>query len=488
MNHPVINKRIRRVVALISVALVSGAFVGHPQSVPLQSRIDRIINEDGVQAAFWGIYVQDVESGDVLYSHDGRKTFIPASNQKLFVSATALDALGSTYRYRTALYFDGTVRDDVLEGDLILRGSGDPTFGSVFAEGGDPLRLWARRLAEMGVSRIEGRIVGDDDVFDDEPYAEGWDIDYVTNQASRLLGVSTNGLAYNDNVVELRIRASAEGTPPDIETSPPGYLDVRNRMTTRGRQRGIAVSSSRVLGGEAISLEGSIPRSYAGTLVIPVTNPTALALQSFSHYLREYGIEVEANGIDIDDITDYEYSRESPVFVHISPPLIQILSIVNKESNNFYAEQIFRTFSYGGSARGGERRIKDLLRAAGAATEPISIRDGSGLSRKNFVTPESTANLLAYMHSHHERDAFFESLARGGEQQSTLRHRLHNVPIFAKTGSLEFVRALSGYARTSTGKTIAFAIFANNYTSPSYRITQSIDRIAMELASADSGS
>ncbi len=484
----VINRSTTSIVSLVLAVIVSGAVAWNPQTINLAPEIEQILRQDGVQTAFWGICVQDVESGEILYRHDDTKTFIPASNQKLFVSATALDALGSSYRYRTTLYFDGTVDGDVLKGDIILRGSGDPTFGSAFAAGGDPLRRWARSLAELGVSRFEGRIIGDDDVFDDESYAEGWDIDYVTNQSSRLLGVSTNGLAYNDNIVEVKIVASRPGDPPDLEAHPAGYLEINNNMTTRGRQRGIAVNTDRVLGGETITFAGSIPQNYAGTIVMPVTNPTSLAVQSFSHYLQEHDIEVDADVLDIDDLSDYEYSRDSPLFVYVSPPLAQILTLVNKRSNNFYAEQVFRTFAYGGSARGGERRIKELLSRAGAGTDAISIRDGSGLSRKNFVTPESMAKLLAYMHDHPERDAFLASIPAGGETRSTLRHRLHNLPVFAKTGSLESVRALSGYATSSNGRLVAFSVFANNYTAPSYRITQSIDRIVMELASANLGS
>lgn len=477
-----------RTAALVLAVLVSSFTALSPQDAKLASRIDQIISADGAESAFWGIYVQDLVTGDILYRQNANKTFIPASNQKVLVSATALDALGSSYRYRTALYFDGRVRGDVLEGDLILRGSGDPTFGSVFAVGGDPLVAWARRLAEMGVRRIEGRIVGDDNVFDDRLYAEGWDVDYVTNQSSRLLGVSTNGIAYNDNVVEVKITASRPGEAPRIETRPEGYLEIRNGMTTRGRQRGIAVKTDRALGGESISFRGSIPIRYAGTIVMPVTNPTALAVQAFRSYLEGHGIEIEAEVVDIDDLSEYDYSRDSPLFAYISPPLREILPLVNKESNNFYAEQVFRTFASGGSASGGERRIKDLLERAGADTRAISIRDGSGLSRKNFITPEAMTRLLTHMYGHRERDTFISSLAKGGEPQSTLRHRLQNLPVFAKTGSLEYVRCLSGYATTPGGRTIAFAVFANNYSAPSYHVTQSIDRIVMELASANVGS
>lgn len=477
-----------RLAAIFLALLLAGFVAPQPDSALLAPRINKIIQEDGVSQAFWGIYMEDVRSGQVLYSHDARKTFIPASNQKILTSAAALDRLGSDYRYRTTLYFDGRIAGDVLEGDLVLRGSGDPTFGSVFSKGEDPLRTWARRLAEMGVKRIDGRIIGDDNAFDDRLYSEGWDIDYVMTQSSRLLGVSTNGIAYKDNVVQIKITAESTGDPPKIETRPDGYLGIENGLKTANRRRGISVKTQRNLGGESIVLRGTIPRSYAGTIVMPVTNPTSFAVQSFARQLQEFGIEVNAEPTDIDELFEFEYSTDTPLFVYVSPPLTEILRIINKESNNFYAEQVFRTFAVAGSANGGERRVKELLSRAGAATDGISIRDGSGLSRKNYVTPESMGKLLAHMHSHSERDAFVASLAEGGEARSTMRSRLGTIPVRAKTGSLEFVRALSGYATLPSGKTVVFVVFANNFTAPSYRITQTIDRVVMELASADQGS
>lgn len=464
---------------------LTGAAVGPPD---VSARITQFLNADAAQPAFWGVFVQDVQDGSVYYSYNADKAFLPASNQKILTSAAALTTLGSSYRYRTVMYFDGSVNEDVLEGDLVLRGAGDPTFGSVEAGGGDPLRSWARQLAEMGVKRIEGRIVGDDNTFDNRSYPEGWDVDYITSQASRLIGVSTSGLAYNDNVVEVKIVASSAGSAPEINTRPPGFLEVRNGLTTARRRRGISVNTTRNFGSETILLDGTIPSTYNGTIVMPVTNPTTFAVSTFAGYLREFGVDVAAEVVDIDDLRDFDYDAGTPLFVHVSPPLSQILRVVNKESNNFYAEQVFRTFSRGGSADGGEQRVKELLSRAGASTNGVAVRDGSGLSRKDMITPEAMGKLLAYMYDHAEREAFLASLAEGGEAKSTLRYRLHNIPVRAKTGSLEFVRTLSGYTTTTTGRILAFAVFANNYSAPSYQITQTIDRIVMELASAGASS
>lgn len=467
---------------LVLVFVTAGAL--NPSS--LGERIDGVLASDEAGQAFWGIQVQDLTTGEVLYSQNARRMLLPASNQKILTSAAALDALGSDYRYQTTLYFKGDVSGATLRGDLFLKGSGDPTFGSVEAGGPDPLRQWARQLAAMGVRRIEGRLIGDDNAFDDRPYAEGWDIDYVTTQSSRLLGVSIGGLSYHDNVVEIKIQANGAGNAPSVTTRPAGYLDIRNHLTTSNRRRGIAVRTGRVLGAEGIELRGSLPRSYAGTIVMPVFNPTLFAVASFKAYLQDAGITVDAATVDVDDLEESpKYDGVDPLFVHLSPPMSEILKIVNKESNNFYAEQVFRTFGWGGSADGGERRVKELLSRAGAETSGLSIRDGSGLSRKDLVTPEAMAKLLVFMQQHRERAAFMESLARGGEAQSTLRYRLSGVPVQAKTGSLEYVRALSGYTTTRDGRPVAFAIFANNFTVPSYRITQTIDRIILEVAAPE---
>lgn len=462
--------------AAIAIALTAAA--------PLS--IEQILSSTGAQPAFWGIYVEDVSSGEAYYGYNPAHTFLPASNQKLLTSAAALDAFGGDHRYRTVLYFDGRVRGETLEGDLVLRGSGDPTFGSAEVGGADPLRQWARQLAEMGVRQIQGRIVGDDNAFDDLPYAEGWDIDYVTAQAGRGIGVSIGGLAYRDNVVDLKITANGAGRAPEISTRPDGFLQIRNGLTTADRSRGISVDTHRSFGSDVIMLHGSIPRSYDGTVVVPVVNPTSFAVNTFARYLEAAGIQVDAETADIDELDGFEYSTDVPLFAYLSPPLVEILHHVNKESNNFYAEQVFRSFAPGGSARGGETRVKQLLNRAGVATTAIEVRDGSGLSRKNMITPEAMGRLLTYMQDHPEREAFMASLAQGGEPRSTLRYRLSNVSVQAKTGSLEFVRALSGYVDTADGRRLAFAIFANNYASPSYQITQTIDRIVMELASATS--
>ena len=476
-------RKARSIWFVATVMLLVFVSLGAKRADSLGERIERILDDPRSSSAFWGVYVKDLSSGRVIYKRNADKTLVPASNQKILTAAAALDILGSSYRYETTLYFKGEIGGSVMRGDIILEGSGDPTFASKEFKRDNPLRAWAEKLHDLGVTRIEGRLIGDDNVFDDQPYAEGWDLSFIANES---FAPASSGLSSHDNVVVVRIESSRVGAPPILTDNPPSYLQIRNEATTSARRRGRSIRVNRTLGTEHITIKGSIPRVYRRSIVIPVSNPTRSTLHSLKNYLEEVGIEVAAELYDIDELEEnIDYRSTSPLFIDQSIPLSDILVQVNKESNNFYAEQVFRTFGWGGSTEGGEKRVKQLFRKAGINQAGLSIRDGSGLSRKNMITPETIGELLAYMHDHPEKETFFRSLPRGGEAETTLDYRLKGVPVWAKTGSLEYVRSLSGYVRTADGRMVAFSLLANNYTVPSYRITQAMDRIVLAITESE---
>jgi len=372
-----------------------------------------------------------------------------------------------------------------MRGDLILDGSGDPTFGSSQVRGEDPFRAWAQKLADMGVERIEGRLIGDDNAFDDRPYPDGWTVNYITEQKGRHMGNSVGALAYRDNVVPVIVRATRPGAPPSVKVQPKDVVSIKNNATTSSRWRGNTLQVNRTFSTNELVLTGSVARSYNGSLAVPVSDPTPFVLRSLDRRLQEAGIETDLEIVDIDDLEERP-ERGSPLFVEFSRPLAEIAAVMNKESDNFYAEQVFRSFGWGGSTKGAARRTKSFLREAGVNTRQLLIHDGSGLSRKDLVTPKAMVQLLAHMSEHKEREAFLASLPSGGERNTTLDYRLHRTNVKAKTGSLEFVRALSGYTRRPNGNRVAFAVFANNYTGPSYQISRTIDDIVRTVASVAS--
>ena len=478
-------RRLRSSLLLVFCLLGLGLLLtaGTGSSPPLETRIDDLLQRWQVDEAFWGIAVYDVDAERMLYSRNAEQSFLPASNQKVITSAAALDVLGSTHRYETTLHYEGSAKGTVMRGDLILDGSGDPTFGSSQVRGEDPLKAWAQRLADMGVERIEGRLIGDDNAFDDQPYPEGWTVDYITDQKGRHMGNSAGGLVYRDNVVPVIVRATRPGARPSVRVQPENVVSIDNRATTSSRWRGNTLQVTRTFSTNELVLTGSVARSYNGTLAVPVSDPTTFVLRSFERRLQEAGIETNLELVDIDAL-DEKPDRGSPLFVEFSRPLAEIAAVMNKESNNFYAEQVFRSYGWGGSAKGAARRTKSFLREADINTRQVLIHDGSGLSRKDLITPQAMVKLLAHMTEHEEREAFLASLPRGGERNTTLDYRLSRTDVQAKTGSLEFVRGLSGYTKRPNGNRVAFALFANNYTGPSYQISRTIDDIVRAVASS----
>ncbi len=439
--------------------------------------IDDILADPDLPSAIWGIEVRDARDGRVLLSRNADKNLLPASNLKLFTTAAALDRLGPTFRYTTRLYHLGDVSaDGTLRGDLVIRGSGDPTFGS---EGeGDPLKDWADALAAAGVRRVDGRIVGDDDVFEDARYGEGWDVTHIATEA---YAPPAGGLVWGDNLVSIQIAGTSPGQAPRFESNPPGFATVTGDVTTRSG--GGRLDVERTLGTDTFVLRGGVPSSYRGTLRVPVANPTLFAVHAFALRLQEAGIDVSrAARVDIDD-TDRKpsYDGAEPLQAYVSPTLDDIVERINRESDNLYAEQVFRTVG-GGDTDTAEDRVQAFVTSTGVDGDDLFLADGSGLSRKDMVTPASLASVLRTMRTHPAGASFRRSLPEGGGSGSTLRNRLDGVPVRAKTGSLLAVRCLAGYVDGPSGTPYVFVLMANNYTTSGGRIARAQDAIVRALA------
>lgn len=454
---------------------------GDSAEAEMVAAVDEILSNPDLPTAIWGIVVHDARTGRVVLSRNADKNLLPASNLKLFTTAAALDQLGPTHRYTTRLYHLGQVSaDGTLTGDLVIRGSGDPTFGS--SGQGDPLKDWAEALAQAGVRRITGRIVGDDDVFEDARYGEGWD---VTHIATEHYAPPAGGLVWGDNLISIAIRGTSPGQAPTFEPNPPGFATVTGDVVTRSG--GGRLDIERTLGTDTFVLRGGVPSGYRGTLRVPVANPTLFAVHAFALRLGEAGIDVSrAERVDIDDTTRKpSYDGAEPLQAYVSPTLDDIVERINIESDNLYAEQVLRTLG-GGTVERGAERVQAFVERAGADAEGLSIVDGSGLSRKDLVTPNSLAAVLRQMRDHPASATFMRSLPEGGGSGSTLRNRLSGVPVRAKTGSLLAVRCLAGYVDGPNGAPYIFVLMTNNYTTSGGQIASAQDAIVRALATGRS--
>ncbi|MEM6336163.1 MAG: D-alanyl-D-alanine carboxypeptidase/D-alanyl-D-alanine-endopeptidase [Bacteroidota bacterium] len=482
MSHPAPPPLFLAVFLLLSVCLAAAGQPRAPQTFRAQTDLSRaieaVVSRPAVEHALWGVYVEELSTGRVRYARAADIPLIPASNAKLLSTAAVLDAYGPDFRFETDLVFAGdTLRPGVLSGDLIIRGSGDPTFGSRLGDT-DPLRTWANALAASGVRELRGRIVGDDDVQEDALHPSSWEVGHVSLQS---FAPAQSGLTYRDNTVQLVVTGGRRsGRAPSLRVEPYPYVAVTNEATVSRRRRA-RVRVARESRTDQLVLSGAVPRRRTRRLTVPVGNPTHYAAEALRTYLEAAGVRVRAQAYDVDELpAPPMYAGSSVLYRHISPRLADIVQTINRDSNNLFAEQLYRSAGWAGSTAGGQQRVRRLLERAGATRTPASVRDGSGLSRRNLVSARTLGNLLGYMDQHPHGDSFRESLAT--PSAGTLRGRLRRVDVRAKTGSLQGVRALSGYVTASDGTRYAFAVLANNYTGRSRYIEQAIDDIVRAVA------
>ncbi len=476
----------------------------------LGATIDQVIGADVFADGFWGVHVVDLETGRTLYARSEGKNFVPASNVKLYTTAAALDLLGPLYRYETAVYVDGPVVDGVLRGNVIVRGAADPTIGGHYEsdkgtwnEDIDATRIfrdWADSLRAAGIGRVEGDIVGDDDVIDNTPLGVNWSWDDETYYYSAQLG----GLSFHDNVVHLYVTGRGRDMPADVEWEPfnTTYVDVINRSVTIPADRSVDEGYRRVRGTNTVEVTTRVPVGGRDAEEITVENPTGYFVHVLRESLLRSGIAVGGNAVDVDEISikpDYEAGRYRRIAVHHSAPLAEVTALINKASQNLYADLLMKTLAAefpntddddlepGSSEMGIDVAMATYVRA-GIDTSKIRLVDGSGLSRLNLVTPQMTTALLSYMWRHDDqlvRNGFYHSLPLAGEQ-GTLRHRLGNSlargQMRGKTGTLTAASSLSGYVRSRAGRMLAFSIMTNHYTSRTSAVRTAQDVIVEALA------
>ena len=447
----------------------------------------------------WGIHVRSLDRDETLFQLNDHTPLIPASVQKILTLAAAVKHLGWDYRYKTEILSTELVKDGTVEGDLVVRGNGDPTIHAPDGPVPDLFSRWASTLKALGIERIHGRLIGDDDALDGgktEPWT-GLGVGWSWNDIAFGFATPGSALQYRENVVKLTVTASSRSGGPvaaHIDDLASGIRLV-NRMVTGDIRSQTTFTLRRLPGHHDLVLQGSIP---AGTRslrrMVSVNNPTAYFVNALKRTLTISGISVSGNAIDIDDLPRQEVGplRQPPynLAVHHSPPLSKLAVNMMKNSQNLYAETVLRSLgeiTRNGSGQPGKDIVSELLNSWGVTRDQFVIADGSGLSRYNLVTASALVRVLAGMRQDPRDEAFFlETLPLAG-YDGTLKSRMVGTPAEGnargKTGTMTGVRTLAGYVETADGERLAFAILANNFLVPSGLIIAAIDRVVAELAS-----
>ena len=468
----------------------------------LASELDSAFSGPEFARATWGVVVQSLDNGEVVYRRNAERLLMPASNQKLITASAALSGLGADFRYRTAVAARGVRRGDTLAGDLLVVGRGDPTLSLHFSGGGDvlaSLRPWADSLRARGVRVLTGRVAGDGSWFTDAPLGAGWAWDYLSDSYAAPVGA----LQFNEGFALLLVTpGDTAGAPARLALAPSGApLRVFGAVATAPRDSGVAsIRFSRASFSDSLNVSGRI--SAGGppdTSEVAVLDPVRFFEAALTQVLREAGIAVlggvaaGAPGPQGATGAPARTAGSAPpaetLFVWLSPPLRDILPLFLKPSQNQIGETLLRTL--GGELRGqasvdsGRAAVQETLRGFGVADDAYVLADGSGLSRYNYVAPETLARVLVAMARRPDFDVFYRALPIAGVD-GTIAGRMRGTAaagnVHAKTGSISNVRSLSGYVTTAEGERLVFVMIANHFTVPR-RIAELVqDRVLERLA------
>jgi D-alanyl-D-alanine carboxypeptidase/D-alanyl-D-alanine-endopeptidase (penicillin-binding protein 4) len=477
--------------------LLTQAFIGAqaPRSPPAASRATSAVNALGqdlvaettmpnVRRAIWGIIVHSLDRDERLFELNPETLFVPASTAKIVSALSAADAVGWDFTFETAVRATAPIVGGVLTGDLIVAGSGDPTPDG---RAGDSLAVWVDALKAAGLKRLEGRIIGDDDAIDEPRPGAAWSWEDLGYTSGAIFGA----LNATENRMTVTIRPGvAEGQPGTISVDDAAQgRPLLNRTITSVSAAPFVWPEQRI-GEEPLTIAGTVrPGSAPVSLTVSTGNPTLWFVTQLRQRMIRAGIEVTGRAADIDDVIPRPDREASTLlYTHRSRPLAVIAKAMLKDSINLYGEALMRLNASGDPPATNDQALAGLrkrLAAWGIPPDGEHLVDGSGLSRRNLIAPETLLALLRRSFEPAGTSPFVSGLPVAGVDGS-LALRMKGTAaagnLRAKTGTMSNIRSLAGYVTTRDGEHLALVIIVNNYEGVGADANDTIDRMAIRLA------
>jgi D-alanyl-D-alanine carboxypeptidase/D-alanyl-D-alanine-endopeptidase (penicillin-binding protein 4) len=397
--------------------------------------IDSLTTQAEFRNAHWGVLIVNPRTADTLYSKNAGKLFMPASNMKIITSAVALTLLGPDYTYKTTFLADGPVRDSLLDGNLLVIGRGDPTISdNMRGVATTVMDALADSVRAHGIRQITGSLARIGNAFPDSIHGYGWESDDL----GEYYGAGVDELIFNEGMAPTTLRP-----PPDT---------VRDSL-------------------------------YSG----PAKDPATAYLNAFNDALVRKQITVEAGVMD--SILPTPIKMDT-LFTFVSLPMRSIIPAMMKPSQNQIAEILLKTIGLErgglGTADSARKIVAEQLLLWRVQPDGFVMRDGSGLSRHDLVSPETIVRVLDRIQQDTAFAVFYNAMPIAGVD-GTLKDRMKGTPAegnaHAKTGSLDMARSLSGYVTTADGERLIFSILSNNWTAPISSVSSVADQITAALAS-----
>ncbi len=434
---------------------------GHaaPTTPPLSAALDHILADPALRGGVTGAVVARVRDGKTLYEHDADLRLLPASNRKLFTAAAALGLLGDDWTYKTQIL--AQTKPDaqgVLRSEVVLRGAGD---GALTTADFDDL---AAQLARAGVRRIDGCLFSNASLFTDGPYGFGWEWDDLSDEEFPVI----SSLEVNDGDIHVHVAPGKVGEAVLVTLAPPAaYPKIDSRSRTAAASAPNTCVVLRPYGKDTVNVSGSLPVGASVDQNVPVASPPFYALSVLDSCVQTHGIATRGCLTYPPSMGTYP---SIVVAEHVSLPLAQYLPLMMKPSDNLIAECLLRTIGAvkgkGGTYEAGHAVETPFFQSLGVDTTALDLRDGSGVSRRDFVTARAVGQLLLGMSKRADFKAYYDALPVAGVD-GTLKSRMTGTRaagnVHAKTGTLSQARALSGYVTGPNGDLYAFSLLMNNF-------------------------
>ena len=460
----------------------------------LQGIVDSVLAAPMWRNARWGLLIVDAERGDTILSNDADRLFMPASNEKLLTGAIALQTLGPDHRWRTPVLLHGRQRGNAWQGDLLVSGSGDPDVRDTLSSGGAAMNMFAPvrdALADRGITRITGRVRPIGDAFPGPTTGFGWAYDDFDAAYS----APVDELMFNEGVLVLKVRAGTRvGRTVGVTSAPTrAYPRLVVQAVTRdsvapapGVPRPSRLAAVYDSIGDRVIVSGTLALGDSASITMAYRHPNDAYVAALTQSLTDGGVRVAGRALAKSDTLGRLIDT---VAVLQSAPLSDALRRMQKPSQNQIAELLFRTSGLKASGHGSA----DSARAVGARTlqgwgvtsSDAAYRDGSGLSRHDYVTPRAIVKVLDAMRRSPWFPTYRDALPIAGVD-GTIGGRMRGTPaegnVRAKTGTVDKARSLSGYVTTADGHLVLFSLLSNNFTVPNREVERVQDLLLTTLA------
>lgn len=483
-----IRNKIVLLCLLLCLHLLAGAQTPAPVKWLLQAPYMR--------GASFSLVVKDVQEGKTVYSYDTDRLQSPASVLKTVATATALEILGEDYRYPTTLEYDGILENGTLEGNLYIKGSGDPSLGSShFAPGQNKfLSTWIAALQKAGIKHITGSVISDESIFD----TEGVSIKWLREDMGNYYAPGSYGISIFDNMYKLSLQTGAAGTRPVLKGTEPDIPFIRFKNYLKAAP--VSSDSAYIIGApldDVRYLYGVLPANReAYVLKGDIPDPALYLARYLTDQLQQKGIRVDGSPscyrIEVEE-NRWKKGERKEIVTTYSPTLREIASVCNHVSHNLYADALVKTVGLQYKPRRNEmissfgrgvQVVKEYWEKKGLDVFPLRMNDGSGLAPADKVSAGFMGELLVYMATESAvSDAFIASLPQAGIEGS-VRNFLKGSKLqgkaHLKSGGITGVRSYAGYI-TKDGKTYAVAVFSNNYSCSMSRMTGALEKLLLQL-------